>query len=117
MAKRGRWARVGLAVVGVPQIRGISPARLLELLRGMSEEDQATFKRNMGPHGWAFSAAGGAGRSETESEGSLHDLPNSLLAVGAANAMGDVDIAGACGEHDLDGHVAEFENFAAGGLC
>ena len=31
--------------------RGISPARLLELLRGMSEEDQDTFKRNMGPHG------------------------------------------------------------------
>ena len=23
----------------------------MELLRGMSEEDQATFKRNMGPHG------------------------------------------------------------------
>ena len=31
--------------------RGISPAQLLELLRGMSEEDQNTFKRNMGPHG------------------------------------------------------------------
>ena len=31
--------------------RGISPARLLELLHGMSEEDQATFKRNMGRHG------------------------------------------------------------------
>ena len=30
--------------------RGVSPARLLELLRGMSEEDQDTFKRNMGPH-------------------------------------------------------------------
>ena len=26
----------------------MSPARLLELLHGMSEEDQATFKRNMG---------------------------------------------------------------------
>ena len=58
----------------------------------------------------AFSGAGGAGRSETESEGSLHDLPNSLVAVGAANALGDVDIAGACGEHDLDGHVVEFGN-------
>ena len=36
VAKRGRWARVGLA------------ARLLELLRGTSEEDHDTFKRNMG---------------------------------------------------------------------
>ena len=27
------------------------PAWLLELLHGMLEEDQATFKRNMGPHG------------------------------------------------------------------
>ena len=63
-----------------------------------------------GYKGWAFSGVGGAGRSETESEGSLHDLPNSLVAVGAANAVGDVDIAGACGEHDLHGHVVEFEN-------
>ena len=47
--------------------------------------------------GWAFSGAGGAERSETESEGSLHDLPNSLVGVGAANAVRDVDIAGACG--------------------
>ena len=31
--------------------RVMCPARLLELLHGMSEEDQATFKRNMGPHG------------------------------------------------------------------
>ena len=31
--------------------KGIGPARLLELLRGMSEEDQDTFKRDMGPHG------------------------------------------------------------------
>ena len=29
----------------------MSPARLLELSRGTSEEDQDTFKRNMGPHG------------------------------------------------------------------
>ena len=36
---------------GSSSARGISTARLLELLHGMSEEDQATFKRNMGPHG------------------------------------------------------------------
>ena len=36
---------------GSSSASGISPARLLELLHGMSEEDQATFKRNMGPHG------------------------------------------------------------------
>ena len=59
--------------------------------------------------GWGFSGASGAGRSEIESEGSLLDLPNSLVAVGTANALGDVDIAGACGKHDLDGHVVEFE--------
>ena len=41
-----------------------------------------------GEKGWAFSGTSGAGRSETESEGSLHDLPNSLVAVGTANAMG-----------------------------
>ena len=29
----------------------MNPDRLLELLHGMSEEDQATFKRDMGPHG------------------------------------------------------------------
>ena len=52
----------------------------------------------------------GAGRSEFESEGSLHDLPNSLVAVGTANSMVDVDIAVACGEHNLDDHVVEFEN-------
>ena len=34
---------------GSSSARGMSPARLLELL-GMSEEDQATFRRNMGPH-------------------------------------------------------------------
>ena len=66
--------------------------------------------------GSAFSGAGGAGRSETESEDSLHDMPNSLVAVGAANATGDVDTAGARGEHDLDGHMVEF-GFAAGVLC
>ena len=31
---------------GLRSARGKSPARLLELLHGMSEEDQATFKRN-----------------------------------------------------------------------
>ena len=36
---------------GLSSARGMSPARLVELLRGMSEEDRATFKRNMGPHG------------------------------------------------------------------
>ena len=36
---------------GSSSARGICPARLLELLRGMSEENQDTFKRNMGPHG------------------------------------------------------------------
>ena len=63
-----------------------------------------------GHKGWAFSGAGGAGRSETEFEGSLQDLPNSLVAGGAANALGDVVIAGACGEHNFDGHVVEFLN-------
>ena len=29
----------------------VNPDYLMELLRGMSEEDQATFKRNMGSHG------------------------------------------------------------------
>ena len=66
---------------------------------------------------WAFSGAGGAGRSETESEGSLDDLPKSMVAVGAANAIQDVDIAGACGEHDLGGHVVEFENLQPDGLA
>ena len=36
---------------GSGSVRGLSPAQLLELLRGMSEEDQNTFKRNMGPQG------------------------------------------------------------------
>ena len=65
----------------------------------------------------AFSGTSGAGRSETESEGSLHDLPNSLVAVGPANALGDMGIAGACGEHDFDGHVVEFENLQLAALA
>ena len=36
---------------GSSSARRMNPDRLLELLDGMSEEDQATFKRNMGPHG------------------------------------------------------------------
>ena len=44
-----------------------------------------------------FSGAGSAGRRETEFEGSLHDFPNSLVAVGTANAMEDVGGAGARG--------------------
>ena len=36
---------------GSSSARVMCLARLLELLHGMSEEDQATFKRNMGPHG------------------------------------------------------------------
>ena len=33
---------------GSSSARAMCPAQLLELLHGMSEEDQATFKRNMG---------------------------------------------------------------------
>ena len=36
---------------GSSSARVMCPARLLELSHGMSEKDQATFKRNMGPHG------------------------------------------------------------------
>ena len=36
---------------GSGSARGISHARLLEFRHGMSEEDQITFKRNMGPYG------------------------------------------------------------------
>ena len=59
-----------------------------------------------GHKGWAFSGA----VSDTESEGSLHDLPNSLVVGSAANALGDVVIAGACREHNFDDHVVEFGN-------
>ena len=31
--------------------RKVGKGRILDLSHGMSEEDQATFKRNMGPHG------------------------------------------------------------------
>ena len=47
VAKRGRWAREGRFGGGSGSARGTSPAQLLQLLRGMSEEDQ---NRNMGTH-------------------------------------------------------------------
>ena len=68
----------------------------------------------MGHKGRAFSGSSGAGRSETESEGSLHDLLNSLVAVGPANALGVMGIPGACGEHDFDGHWRPLLNL---GIC
>ena len=51
-AEGGKKRKVGNGRFGggSGSARGISPAQLLELLRGMSEEDQNTFKRNMGPH-------------------------------------------------------------------
>ena len=55
--------------------------------------------------------------SSAESEGSLHYLPNSLVAVGPANALGDMGIAGACGQYDFDGHVVEFENLQLAALA
>ena len=58
----------------------------------------------------AFSGAGSAGRLETEFEGSLHDLPNSLVVVGPANALRHMGIAGACAEDNFDDHVVEFRN-------
>ena len=89
-----------MQVAQVPQGR-------LSFGRGSSAGCEDDFE---GYKGRAFSGTSGAGRSETESEGSWHDLPNSLVAEGAANAMEDVDIAGAFGEHDLDGHAVDFEN-------
>ena len=52
-AEGGKKRKVGKGRFcgGSGSARGISPAQFLELLRGMSEEDQNTFKRNMGPHG------------------------------------------------------------------
>ena len=51
-AEGGKRRKVGRGRFGggSSSARGISPARLRDLLHGMSEEDQATFKRNMGPH-------------------------------------------------------------------
>ena len=74
----------------VPQV----PQGCLSFGHGSSagcEDDLEGYK------GGAFSGTYGAGRSETESEGSLHDLSNSLVAAGPANALGDMGIAGACG--------------------
>ena len=52
-AESGKKRNVGQGRVGggSSSPRGISPARLQKLPHGMSEEDQATFKRNMRPHG------------------------------------------------------------------
>ena len=52
-AEGGKKRKVGKGSFGggSGSARGVCPAQLLELLRGMSEEDQNTFKRNMGPHG------------------------------------------------------------------
>ena len=52
-AEGGKKRKVGKGRFGggSGSARGTSPFQLLELLRGMSEEDQNTFKRNMGPHG------------------------------------------------------------------
>ena len=52
-AEGGKKRKVGKGRCGggSGSARGISPAQLLELLRGVSEEDQNTLKRNMGPHG------------------------------------------------------------------
>ena len=97
------FARCGETNLQVPQV----PQGCLPFGRGSSAGCVDDFE---GYKGCAFSGTSGAGRSEIESEGSLHDLPNSLVAVGSANAVGDMDIDGACGEHDLDGHVVEFEN-------
>ena len=88
----------------VPQV----PQGCLSFGHGSSSGCEDDFE---GHKGRAFSGTSGVGRSETESEseGSLHDLPNSLVAVGPANALGGRG-HGACGEHDLDNHVVEFEN-------
>ena len=52
-AEGGKRRKVGKGRFGggSSSARVMCPARLLELVQGMSEEDQATFKRNMGPHG------------------------------------------------------------------
>ena len=46
----GKRRRVGRFGGGLSPPR-VTPDYLMELMRGMSEEDQATFKRNMGSHG------------------------------------------------------------------
>ena len=53
VAEGGEKRKVGKGRFGggSSSARGISPDPLLELLRGTSEEDQNTFKRNMGTHG------------------------------------------------------------------
>ena len=49
-ADRGKRWRVGRFGGGSSPSR-VTPDYLMELMRGMSEENQATFKRNMGSHG------------------------------------------------------------------
>ena len=98
------FSRCGETTSHVPQV----PQGCLSFGHGSSIGCEDDFEGHKGP---AFSGTSGAGRSETESEGSLHDLPNSLVSVGPANALGVMGIAGACGEHDFDGHLVEFENF------
>ena len=52
-ADGGKMRKVGKGRFGggSSSARRMNPDRLLELLHGVSEEDQATLKRNMGPHG------------------------------------------------------------------
>ena len=51
-ADGGKRRRVGKGRLGGGASSSrVNPDYLMELLRGMSEEDQATFKRNMGSHG------------------------------------------------------------------
>ena len=50
-ADGGEQRRVGRFGGGSSPPR-VTPDYLMELLRGMSEENQATFKRNMGSHGF-----------------------------------------------------------------
>ena len=70
--KGGKRRKVGKgrACGGSGSARGVSPTRLLELLRGMSEKDQDTFKRNMGPHG---------GDDVSSKEDFLVSFPKSLV--------------------------------------
>ena len=84
-----------------------APHGCLSFGRGSSAGCEDDFE---GQESGAFSGAGSAGRRETEFEGSLHDLPDSLVAVGTANATVDVGGAGACGEDNFDDHVVEFRN-------
>ena len=65
------FSRCGETNSQVPQV----PQGCLSFGHGSSAGCEDDFE---GHKGWAFSGTSGAGRSETEFEGSLHDLPNSL---------------------------------------